>query len=105
MYRVCIYWIWLGIPRAGSLAFEMGPGQLFPEAGNGLLLFYTVIFFSIVYWLSLSPSKLMGLFGKVLTPLLLCMIALIFIKSMFTTVGDMKEPIGNYGQAPMFQGF
>ncbi len=47
----------------------------------------------------------MGLFGKVLTPLLLCMIALIFIKSMFTTVGDMKEPIGNYGQAPMFQGF
>ncbi|KAB7676219.1 branched-chain amino acid transport system II carrier protein [Bacillus sp. B1-WWTP-T-0.5-Post-4] len=105
----CIVYVFigpgLGIPRAGSLAFEMGPGQLFPEAGNGLLLFYTVIFFSIVYWLSLSPSKLMGLFGKVLTPLLLCMIALIFIKSMFTTVGDMKEPIGNYGQAPMFQGF
>lgn len=22
----------LGIPRAGSLAFEMGPGQFFPEA-------------------------------------------------------------------------
>ena len=77
----CIVYVFigpgLGIPRAGSLAFEMGPGQLFPEAGNGLLLFYTVIFFSIVYWLSLSPSKLMGLFGKVLTPLLLCMIALI----------------------------
>ena len=97
--------IWAWYTPSGSLAFEMGPGQLFPEAGNGLLLFYTVIFFSIVYWLSLSPSKLMGLFGKVLTPLLLCMIALIFIKSMFTTVGDMKEPIGNYGQAPMFQGF
>ncbi|HDT6576643.1 TPA: branched-chain amino acid transport system II carrier protein [Bacillus cereus] len=105
----CIVYVFigpgLGIPRAGSLAFEMGPGQLFPEAGSGLLLFYTVIFFSIVYWLSLSPSKLMGFFGKVLTPLLLCMIALIFIKSMFTPVGDMKEPIGNYGQAPMFQGF
>ncbi|WP_439875053.1 branched-chain amino acid transport system II carrier protein BrnQ1 [Bacillus mycoides] len=95
----------LGIPRAGSLAFEMGPGQLFPQAGSLVLLCYTAIFFSIVYWLSLSPSKLMGLFGKVLTPLLLCMIALIFIKSMFTTVGDVKEPIGNYGQAPMFQGF
>ncbi|KFN04230.1 branched-chain amino acid transport system II carrier protein BrnQ1 [Bacillus mycoides] len=95
----------LGIPRAGSLAFEMGPGQLFPETGSVVLLLYTIIFFSIVYWLSLSPSKLMGLFGKVLTPLLLCMIALIFIKSMFTPVGDVKEPIGNYGQAPMFQGF
>ncbi|MFJ8530744.1 branched-chain amino acid transport system II carrier protein BrnQ1 [Bacillus sp. NPDC094106] len=95
----------LGIPRAGSLAFEMGPGQLFPAAGSITLLLYTVVFFSIVYWLSLSPSKLMGLFGKVLTPLLLCMIALIFIKSMFTTVGDVKAPVGNYGQAPMFQGF
>ena len=81
MYRVCIYWTILGIPRAGSLAFEMGPGQLFPEAGSVVLLCYTVIFFSIVYWLSLSPSKLMGLFGKVLTPLLLGMIALIFIKA------------------------
>lgn len=95
----------LGIPRAGSLAFEMGPGQFFPEAGSIVLLCYTVIFFSIVYWLSLSPSKLMGLFGKVLTPLLLGMIALIFIKSMFTSVGSVKEASGNYGQAPMFQGF
>ncbi|MBG0962836.1 branched-chain amino acid transport system II carrier protein [Bacillus sp. SRB1LM] len=95
----------LGIPRAGSLAFEMGPGQLFPEAGSVVLLCYTVIFFSIVYWLSLTPSKLMGLFGKVLTPLLLGMIALIFIKSMFTSVGSVKEAAGNYGQAPMFQGF
>ncbi|MGN5652999.1 branched-chain amino acid transport system II carrier protein BrnQ1 [Bacillus sp. Brlt_9] len=95
----------LGIPRAGSLAFEMGPGQFLPEAGSIALLCYTVIFFSIVYWLSLSPSKLMGLFGKVLTPLLLGMIALIFIKSMFTSVGSVKEAAGNYGQAPMFQGF
>ena len=47
----------------------------------------------------------MGLFGKVLTPLLLGMIALIFIKSMFTSVGSVKEAAGNYGQAPMFQGF
>lgn len=95
----------LGIPRAGSLAFEMGPGQLFPESGSVVLLVYTIAFFSFVYWLSLSPSKLMGLFGKVLTPLLLCMIALIFIKTMFTPVGSVKEVTGNYGQAPMFQGF
>lgn len=105
----CIVYVFigpgLGIPRAGSLAFEMGPGQLFPEAGSVILLCYTVIFFSIVYWLSLSLSKLMGLFGKVLTPLLLGMIALIFIKSMFTSVGSVKEAAGNYGQAPMFQGF
>ncbi|WP_459502439.1 branched-chain amino acid transport system II carrier protein BrnQ1 [Bacillus sp. C1] len=95
----------LGIPRAGSLAFEMGPGQFFTEASSAFLFVYTIIFFSIVYWLSLSPSKLMGLFGKLLTPLLLCMIALIFIKSMFTPVGDVQVPVGNYGENPVFQGF
>ncbi len=95
----------LGIPRAGSLAFEMGPGQFLPEAGNVLLCVYTVIFFSIVYWLSLSPSKLMGLFGKLLTPLLLCMIAIIFIKSMMTPIGNVQEPIGNYRGSAVFQGF
>ncbi|AWC31575.1 MULTISPECIES: branched-chain amino acid transport system II carrier protein BrnQ1 [Bacillus cereus group] len=95
----------LGIPRAGSLAFEMGFGSFFPEPGKLVLLVYTVVFFSIVYWLSLSPSRLMDLFGKVLTPLLLCMIALIFIKSMITPVGALEAPLGNYGQAPMFQGF
>ncbi|MDZ5607570.1 branched-chain amino acid transport system II carrier protein [Bacillus pseudomycoides] len=95
----------LGIPRAGSLAFEMGPGQFLPESGSILLLIYTVIFFSIVYWLSLSPSKLMGLFGKLLTPLLLCMIALIFIKSMITPTGDVQSSVGNYEKAPVFQGF
>ncbi|MGI0534300.1 branched-chain amino acid transport system II carrier protein [Bacillus pfraonensis] len=95
----------LGIPRAGSLAFEMGPGQFIPEKSSVLLLIYTVVFFSIVYWLSLSPSKLIGLFGKLLTPLLLCMIALIFIKSMIITVGEVQVPIGNYKQSAVFQGF
>lgn len=33
------------------------------------------------------------------------MIALIFIKSMITPVGALEAPLGNYGQAPMFQGF
>ena len=30
----------LGIPRAGSLAFEMGPGQFFPEGKHSFIMLY-----------------------------------------------------------------
>ena len=35
------------------------------------LLIYTIVFFVIVGWLSLNPSKIVDRVGKVMTPLLL----------------------------------
>ncbi|MFX3624955.1 MAG: branched-chain amino acid transport system II carrier protein [Ectobacillus sp.] len=97
----------LAIPRAGSLAFEMGPGQFIPETlSMQLALFgYTIIFFSIVLWLSLSPSKLVDRFGKLLTPFLLFLIAVIFVKSLFAPMGAFETAQGNYDKNPVFQGF
>ncbi|MFD3448413.1 branched-chain amino acid transport system II carrier protein [Microbacteriaceae bacterium 4G12] len=97
----------LGIPRAGSLAFEMGPGQFLPEAWSQqtALFIYTLIFFGIVFWLSLSPSKLVDRFGKLLTPLLLVLILAIFVKSLITPVGSFGTAHGNYNLSPVFQGF
>ncbi|HJV46834.1 MAG TPA: branched-chain amino acid transport system II carrier protein [Bacillota bacterium] len=98
----------LAIPRAGSLAFEMGVGPFLAEGMKGnpfFLLLYTVIFFSVVYWLCLSPSKLIDRFGKLLTPLLLTLIFIIFVKSMITPLGTFGVPTGNYALFPSFQGF
>lgn len=97
----------LAIPRAGSLAFEMGIGPyLTDEASTSIwMLSYSVVFFSLVFWLSLSPSKLVDRFGKILTPLLLTMIFIIFIKSLLTPMGSVSEPTGKYLQFPAFQGF
>lgn len=98
----------LAIPRAGSLAFEMGMSPFLPESwvASPLSLFlYTVLFFSIVFWLSLSPSKLVDRFGKWLTPTLLTLITLIFLKSLITPMGPLNEPVEKYAAHPVLQGF
>ncbi|GEB34897.1 branched-chain amino acid transport system II carrier protein [Brevibacillus parabrevis] len=98
----------LAIPRAGSLAFEMGMAPFLPEqlvASKISLLVYTVVFFLIVFWFSLSPSKLVDRFGKLLTPALLALIALIYIKSLVTPLGQTGAPTGKYGANPIAQGF
>ncbi|MDF2679652.1 MAG: branched-chain amino acid transport system carrier protein [Brevibacillus sp.] len=98
----------LAIPRAGSLAFEMGMAPFLPElwvASPLSLLLYTVLFFGLVFWLSLSPSKLVDRFGKWLTPTLLTLIALIFLKSLITPMGPLTEPVEKYAAHPVLQGF
>lgn len=98
----------LAIPRAGSLAFEMGMAPFLPAAiaDSALSLFiYTVLFFGIVFWFSLSPSKLVDRFGKILTPTLLALIALIFLTSLFKPLGPTGIPAGKYASNPVVQGF
>ncbi|MGM0876395.1 MAG: branched-chain amino acid transport system II carrier protein [Bacillota bacterium] len=98
----------LAIPRAGSIAFEMGLKPFLPQSmiDKPLMLFlYTVVFFAITLSLSLQPSKLVDRFGKLLTPLLLVMIAIIFAKSLITPIGSFSKPTDTYKSSPFFQGF
>ena len=95
----------LGIPRAGSLPFEMAVAPYLPESMSIKisLFIYTFLFFTVAYWLSLSPNKLVDRMGKVLTPTLLLLIIV---------VGSFIKPLGEYGAAtngyeisPFFKGF
>jgi branched-chain amino acid:cation transporter, LIVCS family len=97
----------LAIPRAGSLAYEMGAKPFLPE-GMGTsplsLFVYTVVFFSIVFWFAKSPSKLVERFGKILTPTLLILILIVFIRALFTDLPDFKEATLGYKINPISQG-
>lgn len=98
----------LAIPRAGSLAYEMGLKPFLPstlESSTGALFIYTIIFFCIVFWFAKSPSKLMDRFGKVLTPSLLILILIVFIKALITNLADFKEASFIYKDNPISQGF
>ncbi|MBC5624298.1 branched-chain amino acid transport system II carrier protein [Clostridium sp. NSJ-49] len=97
----------LGIPRAGSLPFEMAVAPYLPESiSTTLALFlFTLVFFSVAYWLSLSPAKLVDRMGKVLTPTLLVLISLIFIASIFRPIGAYGEATGEYVTSPFVKGF
>jgi LIVCS family branched-chain amino acid:cation transporter len=98
----------LAIPRAGSLAFEMGAAPFLPEnmvVSPVALFIYSIVFFGLVLWLSMFPSKLVDLFGKLLTPILLALILTIAIKSFMDPMGALETPKGNYQSNPIFQGF
>jgi LIVCS family branched-chain amino acid:cation transporter len=98
----------LAIPRAGSLAYEMGAKPFLPntiESSPIGLLVYTVVFFSIVFWFVKSPSKLVDRFGKVLTPSLLALIIIVFIKALNTDLPGFKEASLSYKDNPISQGF
>nr|WP_144561719.1 branched-chain amino acid transport system II carrier protein [Bacillus mycoides] len=98
----------MGIPRVANVAYEMGVSSFLPAdiRTSGLALFtYTVVFFAIVYWLSLNPSKLVARIGNVLTPILLLSIFFLFIKSVFTPLGESGPAMQEYQTSPTFKGF
>lgn len=98
----------LAIPRAGSLAYEMGAKPFLPnliESSPVGLLVYTIVFFSLVFWFAKSPSKLVERFGKILTPSLLLLMIIVFIKALFTDLSSFKEATLSYKENPISQGF
>ncbi|WP_042351842.1 branched-chain amino acid transport system II carrier protein [Bacillus massiliigorillae] len=98
----------MAIPRCATVAFEMGvkPYMSSDEGMLGIaLIIYSIVFFCIVLWLSLSPSKLVDRFGKLLTPTLLVLILIILIKSIVTPLGGTTSPTEAYSEGPFFKGF
>ncbi|AEH49563.1 branched-chain amino acid transport system II carrier protein [Parageobacillus thermoglucosidasius] len=95
-----------GIPRGASVTYEMGIKPFFNGGGGALsLLLFTIIFFALVYWLSLNPSKLVDRIGEILTPILLLSIAVLCITGIIQLRNPLQAPAEKYASAPFFKGF
>lgn len=96
----------LGIPRAGSVPFEMAIAPYIPQNFNLSLarLLYTAVFFSVALWICLTPHKLVSRVGKYLTPILLLLILIMFFKVVFLPP-IIHEPVGEFKKGPLVQGF
>ncbi|PEI98606.1 branched-chain amino acid transport system II carrier protein BrnQ2 [Bacillus pseudomycoides] len=92
------------IPRTGSVSYEIGIAPLFQDQWYSMLLF-SFIFFTVVYFLSLNPSKLVDHIGKILTPILLGIIAVMATKVILSPTGLFVPPVGDYKEIPFFKGF
>lgn len=98
----------LAIPRAATIAYEMGMKPFLGEgaaAQPAALGLYSILFFGIVLWLSLSPSKLIDRLGKVLAPVTLTILAILFVKKLFTPSASLGAPAEIYETNSFFQGF
>lgn len=96
----------LGIPRAGSVPFEMAIAPYIPQTFNLSLarFIYTLVFFIIALFICLKPNKLVKRVGKYLTPTLLVLIAIMFIR-LVTMDRSVGFPTGDYATGPVTKGF
>lgn len=99
--------VFVSVPRTGTVAYEMSIAPFLPSevASQAYpLVIFTFIFFAVTFYLALNPSKLVGRIGKVLTPILLAVIAIIVAKAIMTPMGEFGAPTEAYS-APLFKGF
>lgn len=94
-----------GIPRAASVAYELGFVQVF-QKNNSLLLFgFTVIFFALTYFLSLDPKKMVERIGKGLTPALIVVLSILFVRAFMTLTYESAQPTEKFASSPFLTGF
>ncbi len=94
------------LPRTGTVSFELAIVPFIPEGTSKviILVIFTAIFFGITYISSLNPSKIVGIVGKILTPILLIAIAVIFVTSLVNPIGEIGPATGDYASIPFFKG-
>lgn len=98
----------MAIPRTASVSFEMAVKPYISDGAQFntiALIIYSVVFFCVALWLSLSPSRLIDLFGKLLTPTILILLFIVFVKSLLTPLSGATAPTAHYEEATIVKGF
>lgn len=75
----------LAIPRTGATTYEMAIKPVFPNVSP---IIVTAIYFAINLYLVINPSSVVDKIGKILTPVLLAMLAIIIAKGIISPIGQ-----------------
>ncbi|MBE6994886.1 MAG: branched-chain amino acid transport system II carrier protein [Ruminococcaceae bacterium] len=76
------------IPRTAATTYEMAAVPIVPQLPA---FAFSLIFFAIVYLLTVRPSKVVDYIGKFLTPMLLLTLAVLFVKGIVTPIGAIRS--------------
>lgn len=82
-----------GMPRAVTVAYEMGIKPFF--SGDHLMLF-SALFVGATLLLAFQRGKLVDYIGKVMTPLLVLMLAALALAAIITPLGVLGDPSVSY---------
>ncbi|CAA7196285.1 Branched-chain amino acid transport system 2 carrier protein [Chryseobacterium potabilaquae] len=66
----------IAIPRTGATTFEIGLQPIFPDISP---IISAVLFFGITGFLAISPSKIVDIIGKYLTPVIILLLLILII--------------------------
>lgn len=78
----------LAIPRTAATTFEIGVKPLLGGAVNPII--FAIIFFIVVLFLTIKPSKVVDIVGAFLTPALIICLAILIVKGV---VSPINQPI------------
>ncbi|WP_083539575.1 branched-chain amino acid transport system II carrier protein [Enterovibrio coralii] len=92
-------------PRAGLVAYEMGFKPFLGDVGQFELTIFSIIFFAVAMFFSLSQGKLIDTIGKLLTPALFAALAILAIAVVVNPQGDIVAAQGAYVDQAFTTGF
>lgn len=100
------------LPRTGSVSYELAVRPYVPEDYGWLAsLLVTAVFFSLTYYLSGNPSKVVDIIGKYMTPVLIISIVLLYLACLFLDksqhalqYGPIQGAQGEYRNIAFFKG-
>ena len=94
------------IPRTATVPFVVGFEPFIDPAQTQLYLaLFSFIFFTIVFYFSLNPAKIMDYIGKYLTPAFLIFLFILIGISLFSPMGSFTAPVGQYVNEAFMTGF
>jgi LIVCS family branched-chain amino acid:cation transporter len=91
-------------PRTATVSFEVGLAPLTGDTPLALFL-YSLVYFVLVFWISLYPGRLLDTVGRFLAPLKIFALAVLGIAAFALPAGDIGVAEPAYVAAPFSQGF
>lgn len=99
----------LAIPRNANVAYEMGVKPFLhgsAQQSSISLFIFSIVFFALVFLVSLNPDKMSKYLGRWITPVLLISMVVLCVVGIIKLAGHPSlAPVGNYKTHSFFQGF
>ncbi|RSK29470.1 branched-chain amino acid transport system II carrier protein [Bacillus sp. HMF5848] len=95
----------LAIPRNATVAFEMSLKPFMNSSSTLSLLLFSLVFFGLVYVVSLNESKMMDYMGRWITPALLLSILVLSVVAFIRLNSGFAAPVERMQEGAFFKGF
>lgn len=93
-----------GIPRASNVAYEIGVAPILPVQNTFTLIGFAIVFFAVVTFLALFPTRIMDILGKYLTPILLIIIGILCVLAIVNAHHAPGLAQGKFASQPVLNG-
>ncbi|KFI87015.1 branched-chain amino acid transport system II carrier protein [Bifidobacterium reuteri DSM 23975] len=94
------------IPRTATTSFEMMVAPFTPNGSVWIArLIYSFVFFALAFAFAQHPEKLSKVLGRFMGPLLLVLIAALFVSCLVHGIGTPAKPMGDYASNQLARGF